>query len=407
MNKTRLKAYAKLIARCGVNVQKGQAVIVRADLDQPEFVKLVVEECYKAGAKEVRVEWNYQPLAKLHYRYQTVKTLGTLADWEVEKLEHQAKVLPAMIYLISEDPDGLAGINQKKMALSMRERSKIIKPIRDKMDNKYQWCIAAVPGKAWAKKLFPDLRSSVAIEKLWDAILDTSRVNEDPVQAWDDHNADLARRCDYLNSLGIKELHYTSKNGTDFTVGLIENALFCGGGENTLGGVYFNPNIPTEEAFVSPMKGEAEGIVYSSRPLSYAGQLIDHFWIRFHEGKAVEWGAEKNESLLSEIMGMDEGAPYLGEVALVPYSSPIRESGILFYNTLFDENAACHLALGRGFTNTIKDYENYTLDELHAMGINNSIIHEDFMIGTEDLTITATLRNGGTAVIFENGNWAF
>ena len=407
MNKTRLKAYAKLIARCGVNVQKGQEVIVRADLDQPEFVKLVVEECYKAGAKAVRVEWNYQPLTKLHYRYQTTKTLGTLADWEVEKLEHQAKVLPCLIYLISEDPDGLAGINQKKMSLAMRERSKIIKPIRDKMDNKYQWCIAAVPGKAWAKKLFPDLRASAAMEKLWEAILDTSRVDADPVLAWDEHNADLARRCDYLNSLGIKQLHYKSKSGTDFTVGLIENALFCGGGEYTLGGTYFNPNIPTEEAFVSPMKGEAEGVVYSSRPLSYGGQLIDKFWIRFHEGKAVEWGAEQNESLLTEMIGMDEGAAYLGEVALVPYSSPIRESGILFYNTLFDENAACHLALGRGFTNTIKDYDSYTLDELHKMGINNSIIHEDFMIGTEDLSITATLRSGETVAIFENGNWAF
>ena len=167
MNKTRLKAYAKLIARCGVNVQKGQEVIVRADLDQPEFVKLVVEECYKAGAKQVRVEWNYQPLTKLHYRYQTTKNLGKLETWEVEKLEHQAAVLPCLIYLISEDPDGLAGINQKKMSLAMRERSKIIKPIRDKMDNKYQWCIAAVPGKAWAKKLFPDLRASAAIEKLF------------------------------------------------------------------------------------------------------------------------------------------------------------------------------------------------------------------------------------------------
>lgn len=407
MNKTRLKAYARLIARCGVNVQKGQEVIVRADLDQPEFVKLVVDECYKAGAKQVRVEWNYQPLAKLHYRYQTTKNLGTLAGWEVEKLEHQAKVLPCMIYLISEDPDGLAGINQKKMSLAMRERSKVIKPIRDKMDNKYQWCIAAVPGKAWAKKLFPTLRASAAIEKLWEAILDTSRIDDDPVAAWDAHNADLASRCDYLNSLGIKELHYKSESGTDFTVGLIENALFCGGGETTLGGVYFNPNIPTEEAFVSPMKGMAEGIVYSSRPLSYGGQLIDKFWIRFHDGKAVEWGAEQNESLLSEMIGMDEGAAYLGEVALVPYSSPIRKSGILFYNTLFDENAACHLALGRGFTNTIKDYDNYTLEELHNMGINNSMIHEDFMIGTEDLSITAKLRDGRTVAIFENGNWAF
>ena len=407
MNKNRLKAYAKLIAKCGVNVQKGQEVIVRADLDQPEFVKTVVDECYRAGAKRVRVEWNYQPLAKSNYRYCSTKVLGTLEDWEVEKLEHQAKVLPCMIYLISEDPDGLAGINQKKMASAMRERSKIIKPIRDKMDNKYQWCIAAVPGKKWAKKLFPSLRPAAAVEKLWEAILDTSRVDNDPVAAWEAHNKDLFDRCEYLNSLGIEELVYKSESGTDFTVGLIPDALFMGGGETTLAGNYFNPNIPTEEAFVSPMKGKAEGIVYSSRPLSYGGQLIENFWIRFREGRAVEWGAEKNEALLSEMIGMDEGAAYLGEVALVPYSSPIRKSGILFYNTLFDENAACHLALGRGFTNTIKDFEKYTLEELHAKGINNSIIHEDFMIGTEDMDITAVLENGSEVAIFNGGNWAF
>ena len=407
MNKNRLKAYAKLIARCGVNVQKGQEVIVRADLDQPEFVKTVVDECYRAGAKRVRVEWNYQPLAKSNYRYCSTKVLGTLEDWEIEKLENQARVLPCMIYLISEDPDGLAGINQKKMASAMRERSKVIKPIRDKMDNKYQWCIAAVPGKKWAKKLFPSLRPAAAVEKLWEAILDTSRVDSDPVAAWEAHNKDLAERCNYLNSLGIEELVYKSESGTDFTVGLIPDALFMGGGETTLAGNYFNPNIPTEEAFVSPMKGKAEGIVYSSRPLSYGGQLIDNFWIRFQDGRAVEWGAEKNEALLTEMIGMDEGAAYLGEVALVPYSSPIRKSGILFYNTLFDENAACHLALGRGFTNTIKDFESYTLEQLHEKGINNSIIHEDFMIGTADLSITARTRDGREVKIFENGDWAF
>ena len=408
MNKTRLKKYANLIARCGVNVQKGQEVVVNAGLDQPEFVKMVVDECYKAGAKNVSVEWSYQPLTKLHVRYCSDKVLGTLEKWQVEKLEHRAEVLPCMIHLISDDPDGLAGINQKKMAKSMAARAKVIKPIRTKMENKYQWCIAAVPGKEWAKKVFPGEKASVAVEKLWEAILSTSRVNDDPIEAWRQHNEDLASRCKFMNALGIKELKYKSSNGTDFRVGLLPNAIFMAGGEETLGrGVYYNPNIPSEELFTSPRKGDADGIVYSSRPLSYGGQLIDNFWIKFEGGKAVEVGAEKNEELLRELIGMDEGAAYLGECALVPYNSPIRESGLLFYNTLFDENAACHLALGRGFTNVIKGYENHTEAELHAMGINDSFVHEDFMIGTEDMSIIAVCADGREVKIFENGNWAF
>ena len=408
MKKTRLKEYANLIARCGVNVQRGQEVIITAELDQPEFVEMLVAECYRAGAKKVSVDWTHQALMRSHVRYCTEKVLGTLDDWQIQKWERQADVLPCKIYLLSEDPDGLSGINQKKYASAMANRSKTIKPIRMRMENRYQWCIAAVPGKKWAKKVFPGERTSVALEKLWDAILSTSRVNGDALGAWERHNADLAAKCEYLNSLGIKELRYSSKNGTDLRVGLLSDALFMAGGERTLGrGVYFNPNIPSEEVFTSPRRGDADGIVYSSKPLSYGGQLIENFWVRFEGGRAVEVGAEKNEEMLREIISMDEGAAYLGEVALVPYSSPIRESGILFYNTLFDENAACHLALGRGFTNTLRDYDKYTEEECHEKGINDSIVHEDFMIGTEDMDITAILEDGREAPIFRGGNWAF
>ena len=408
MNKTRLRRYANLIARCGVNVQKGQEVIINAELDQPEFVAMVVDECYKAGASKVSVDWSYQPLTKLNVRHCSKKVLESMDKWQLEKWEHQAEVLPCKIYLMSEDPDGLAGINQKKFAGSMAARSKLIKPIRNRMENKYQWCIAAVPGKGWAKKVFPGERASVAMEKLWEAILSTSRVNEDPIEAWNKHNASLASRCEYLNSLGIKELKYKASNGTDFRVGLLPNAVFMAGGEETLGrGVYYNPNIPTEEVFTSPRKGDADGIVYSSKPLSYGGQLIDKFSIKFENGKITEVKAEKNEELLRELVNMDEGASFLGEVALVPYSSPINESGLLFYNTLFDENAVCHLAFGRGFTNVIKGYENYTEAELHEMGINDSITHEDFMIGTADLSITAICEGGKEIAIFKDGEWAF
>lgn len=407
MKKNVLRSYAKLIATVGVNVQKGQEVFLYAELDQPEFVKMVVEECYRAGAKRVIVDWNYQPLDKIQIRWRSQRNLGTVADWEEARWKHYLDEIPCRIYLVSEDPDGLKGVNQEKMAKAQQSRYKVIKPYRDQIENKYQWCIAAVPGEAWAKKLFPHLRKGQAIEKLWEAILAASRVDDDPVAAWNAHNEDLAKRCAYLNGLGIETLVYKSSNGTDLRVGMIPEAEFKGGGETSLKGIFFNPNIPTEEVFISPMRGKAEGIVYSTKPLSYQGQLIENFSVRFENGKAVEVHAEKNEALLQKLISMDEGAAYLGECALVPYDSPIQKSGLLFYETLFDENAACHLALGMGFADTIKDFDKYTLEECRKMGVNDSMIHEDFMIGSADLDIDAITRDGRTVPIFRKGNWAF
>ena len=407
MKKSVLRAYARLIAESGVNVQKGQEVFITAGLDQPEFVAMVVEECYRRKAKKVVVDWNYQPLTRLHVRHQSLTTMSTLDNYEAARWQHYVDTIPCRIYLESDDPDGLRGVNQEKMAKAQQKKYPIIKGYRDQIENKYQWCIAAVPGVKWAKKLFPELRASQAVEKLWEAILHTSRVDDDPVAAWDAHNKDLKARCDYLNGLGIRELQYRASNGTDLRVGMIPEAQFCGGGETSLQGIFFNPNIPTEECFISPKRGVAEGIVYSSKPLSYQGQLIDRFWIRFREGKAAEWGAEENEALLTKLITMDEGSAYLGECALVPFNSPINETGILFYNTLFDENACCHLALGMGFADTIRDFEHKTLDECRALGVNDSMIHEDFMIGTADLAIDALCEDGRTVPLFRNGTWAF
>ena len=407
MKKTVLREYARLIVRCGVHVQKGQEVLVYADLDQPEFVQMVVEEAYKAKAKKVTVQWNYQPLQKIHTRYQSVKTMGAVEEWEKARLQHYVDVVPARIHLVSEDPDGLKGVNMEKLAKARQLSYPIVKPYHDQLENRDQWCIAAVPGVAWAKKVFPGLSKSQAVEKLWDAILSTSRVDENPVRAWEKHNADLQARCDYLNRLGIESLHYTADNGTDLTVGMIPEARFCGGGEMSLQGIFFNPNIPTEECFISPMRGKAEGIVYATKPLSYQGQLIENFSVRFENGRAVEVKAEKGEELLKTLISMDEGAAYLGECALVPQASPIAESGLLFYNTLFDENAACHLALGMGFADTIEDFQNKSLDECRALGINDSMIHEDFMIGCDTMNIDATCADGKVVPIFRNGNWAF
>jgi len=407
MTKKVLRNYARLITKVGVNVQKGQEVVINAETDQPEFVALVAEECYKAGAKRVVVDWSYQPLTKLGVRYRTLKDLSRVEEYQEARLKYRLETLPAMIHLHSADPDGLKGINQEKYSKATQAIRNVTKPYRDQMDNKYQWCIAAVPSVAWAKKVFPGERKSVAVEKLWEAILYSSRCDEDPIAAWDRHNKNLHAKCKYLNDLGIKTLIYKSSNGTDFRVGMIEDAEFLGGAHETVQGVEFNANIPSEEVFISPKRGMAEGIVYSSKPLSYQGEVIDNFSVRFEGGKAVEVKAEQNEELLKKLIGMDEGAAYLGECALVPYDSPIRNSGVLFYTTLFDENAACHLALGRGFTNTIKNFDNYSLEELHAKGINDSMIHVYFMIGTKDLDITAETMDGKTVQIFKDGNWAF
>ncbi|MBO4452341.1 MAG: aminopeptidase, partial [Clostridia bacterium] len=304
MKQSVLRKYAQLIARVGANVRKGQDVNIYADLDQPKFVELLVDECYKAGAKKVWVYFDYQPLEKLHVRHQSVTTLAKVEEWQKARLQHYVDTLPCRIYLVSEDPDGLKGINHKKQAKANQKAYPIIKPYRDKMENKYQWCIAAVPGAAWAKKLFPGLRKGQAIEKLWEAILFTSRVTEDPIAAWKAHDKDLIDRCAYLNSLGIAELRYKGDNGTDLTVGMIPEAEFKGGGDRTLSGVFFNPNIPTEECFTSPMRGKAEGIVYATKPLSYNGQLIENFSVRFENGKAVEVKAEKNQALLEQMIAM-------------------------------------------------------------------------------------------------------
>lgn len=407
MKKTVLREYARLIVRMGVNVQKGQDVLIYAGLDQPEFVAMVAEEAYKAKARTVNVEWSYQPLTVLNSRYQTVKALGEVPAWVEKRQETWCQTMPARIHLVSDDPDGLRRANMGKISRARQLSYPILKPYIDERNGSQQWCIAAVPGAAWAKKVFPGERTSTAVEKLWQAILTCSRVDGDACAAWEKHNQELHARCAYLNSLNLKSLHYEADNGTNFTVGLIHEANFCAGEEKTRQGLPFNPNIPTEECFTSPRRGEAEGIVYSSKPLSYNGNLIDRFSIRFAGGKAVEVHAEVGQEHLESMISMDEGAAYLGECALVPQRSPIAEGGLLFYNTLYDENAACHLALGMGFTDTIEGNENMTNEACRALGINDSMIHVDFMIGCDSMNIDGTTEDGKTVPIFRNGNWAF
>ena len=409
MKKTVMRSYAKLIVRVGANVQKGQEVRVFASLDQPEFIKMLAEECYKAGASRVTVDWNYPELTKLSARYMKLRDLSETREWEKARMQYELDELPVRIWIDSDDPDGLKGVNVEKMQKANLARMKVRKPYRDAMENKYQWTIVAVPSAKWAKKVFPNDRTSVAVKKLWDAILQTVRVSKDndPVEAWKAHNASLKARYEKLNACHFESLHYFSENGTDFTCGLIPDAQWMGGGETLLDGTFFNPNMPTEEIFTSPMKGKAEGTVVSTMPLSYQGNLIENFSITFKGGRAVSCKAEKNQELLEHMIAMDEGAAQIGELALIPNDSPISNLGILFYNTLFDENACCHLALGMGFADTIRDFEHKTLEECRALGVNDSSVHEDFMIGSADLSIDAVCTGGKTVAIFRDGTWAF
>ena len=402
-----LRDYARLIACEGGHVQKGEEVWINAGLEQPAFVVMVVEECYKAGAKSVSVNWTHDPVTKLGYKYQTVGSLSKVSPMQIAKFKYWVKKLPVVIHIISDDPDAMKGVNQNKVTKSMAKRYPKIKPYREAMDGKYKWVIAAVPGKAWAKKVFPKLDEEAAIEALWEAILKTSRVDgNDPVKNWEEHNSFLVNQRKKLEALGLKKLIYSAANGTDFQVELVKDMKWGGGVEFAPNKGQFNPNIPSEEVFTTPMRGKAEGTLVASKPLSYNGELIEDFSISFKDGKVCAVKARKNQALLEKMVKMDEGAAMLGEVALVPFESPINQTGLLFYETLFDENACCHVALGAGFPELYPGALDMNVEQRKEIGINNSMIHVDFMVGTRDLSIIGIDKNDKQIQIFKDGTWA-
>lgn len=408
MKKTLLRKYARLAVKTGVNLKKGQGCVIFAEAEQHAFAELVAEEAYRAGAKWVNVNWQDQAVTKLRYRYESLTQLSRVEEWEKAKQQYFVDTLPAFVRIVSADPDGLRGVNVEKMQKAGAACGKVLKPYREAMDNKRQWTIIAVPSPKWAQKVFPGERTSTAVEKLWEVILKTVRVTEenDSVAEWEAHNRALEEKCRKLNELQLDRLHYESPNGTDFTCWLIPKARWHGGGDVLQDGTFYNPNMPTEEAFISPWKGKCEGTLVATLPLSYQGNLIDGFSVTFEKGRAVSCKAEQGEELLKQLLEVDEGASMLGELALVPHDSPISQSGILFYNTLFDENAACHVALGRGFPETIEGYEAMSNEELKELGVNDSVVHVDFMVGSGMLNITGYTRDGKEVAVFRNGGWA-
>ena len=407
MEREQLYRYADLIVRKGLNPAPGQEVFLIAGLDQPEFVRMVAELCYKAGASRVVVEWTDMPLAKLAQLHQSEETLSEVTPWELARLKWRADKLPALLWLDSDDPDGMDGVDQGKRARAQMARFPIIKPYRDAMENRHQWCIAGVPGVPWARKVFPGLPDGEAVEKLWRAILRAARAEGDPIANWEAHNATIRGRCDRLNAYRFSALEYSAPNGTDFRVGLMPRGVFAGGSETDLSGREFNPNLPSEEIFTTPKRGEAEGVLVATKPLSWQGVLIEDFSIRFAGGRAVEVRARTGREALERMIAMDDGATYLGECALIAHDSPISNTGILFYNTLYDENASCHVALGRGFDNCVADYAKYTREELREFGVNDSMIHVDFMIGGAELDITGVAADGEKIPVFRGGAWCF
>ena len=402
-----LRKYAELIVRTGANVQPGQIVQLTIAVEQHTFAMMVMESCYRAGAKKVNIEWLCDGQNKLNYLYAEQEVLATVLPWEEMKMKQMTQDLPVRIFVVSEDPDALDGVDPQKISAVMRSRAGIMKPYRDAIDGRHQWVIAAYPSQKWAQKCFPD--SPDALEKLWNAVLKTVRVSEDndPVAEWKAHTDFIEAKAAWLNAQGFSSLHYASSNGTDFTVELIPQARWEGAGAvNAVNGAFYIPNMPTEEIFTSPMAGKCEGTLVAVKPLSWNSQIIDDFSITFKQGRAVSCQAGTGQELLEQMLKMDEGAAMLGEVALVPKESPVNQLGFLFYETLFDENACCHCAVGAGFREVLPGGEDMTAEQAKEQGINDSIIHVDFMIGADDLSIDGIRPDGTCEPIFRNGTWA-
>ncbi len=409
MNQKMLEKYADLLIRAGLNVQPGQEVILNAPVEQYPFVELLIKTCYQAGASEVRVDWGFSGKTRLDFTYASIETLSRVRPWQEAKMAEQAETCPARLHLLADDPDALAGLDAEKFATVMQAQQRVMKPYRSRMDGRCQWLAAAAASPAWARKVFPELEEDAAVEALWQEILRTCYVTEDndPVADRIAHDVFTMAKAKWLTEQGFDHLNYKSANGTDFTVTLIPGAGWCAAGEtNQTNGVFFVPNLPTEEVFTSPMAGACEGTLVATKPLSYNGQLIENFSITFAGGKAVSCRAERGQEVLERMIAMDEHACMLGEVALVPRESPINQSGLLFYNTLFDENATCHVALGRGFKEILPDGNDLTVEQAEERGINDSIIHVDFMIGSDDLSVIGVKPDGTEVPIFVNGTWA-
>ena len=406
----KLNEYAHLLVDIGVNVQPGQTVRLQSGVDCASLARKCAAVCYDRGAREVVMDWYDDTIARLRYLRADEAVFSDFpayrkaeADWFLEK---QSPVLS----IIGSDPELFKGVDPRRIQTWQRVSGENVKAYDDAISaSKFQWAIGAHPNPAWAKKAFPDLPEAKAMDALWDAIFSVCRITGDgkAVERWQEHIAAMARRCEVLNGYDFKSLRYTNSLGTDLTVQLPENHVWQGGSEKSAGGVEFVANIPTEEIFTAPKWDGVNGRVYAALPLALDGNLVKDFYLDFQGGRIVDVHAAEGEEILRRSVDLDEGSHYLGEAALVPYDSPIRSKGILFYETLFDENASCHLAFGSSYPTCVKGGADMTEDEQKAAGLNQSINHVDFMVGTADLSIVGTTHDGKEVPVFVNGNFAF
>lgn len=403
-----LKKLAKLAVKVGANVQTGQTVVLRSNTESRELAREVVRAAYEVGARKVIIDWNDEFVTKYAYEHQDDETLKEVPDYIVSKNQYYVDQNACFISITSPMPGLNKDIDSKKVQMAGIASQQKLGFVREyTMGNKAQWTIIGASNKIWATKVFPDLPEDEAVEALWDAIFAASRVtlDNDPIEDWKNHNKLLRAHADLLNNFNFKELHFKNSLGTDLVVGLVDNHIWAAGGEVAANGFYFNPNIPTEEAFTMPHKFMTQGKVVATKPLNYNGKLIENFSIEFDQGKVVNFQAEKEVEALESILNFDDNARYIGEIALISHDSPISNTNILFYNTLYDENASCHMALGRAYPMNIKNGIGADVKDLEPKGYNNSMVHVDFMFGSSDMEITGITQDGKKIKVFENGNF--
>ncbi|MCF6136688.1 aminopeptidase [Pseudalkalibacillus berkeleyi] len=404
----KLDQYAELVVKIGLNIQEGQRLLILSPIEAKDFTRKVTKHAYDNGCKHVFVNWNDSATSRLHLEGASEETLkDNLQPWDVDKLNSLAEHNDAMLNITGDDPNAFSGVAPERLMWVQKDKGEKLQAFsKAQLNGDMHWAIAGVPTSGWAKSVFPELSEQEAIDALWEAIFKTVRIDqEDPVAAWEEHTNTLTEKVNYLNEKQFKTLHYKSE-GTDLSIDLHPDHLWIGGGHNSTIDTSYIPNLPTEEVFTTPLKNGVNGTVASKKPLSAMGNLIDNFSLTFKDGKVVDFSAEKGYETLEQLLNIDDGMKYLGEVALVPYDSPISNSGIIFNNTLYDENAACHLAIGTSITMSVKEVGHLQKEELEEIGVNQSRGHTDFMIGSADLDIVAETQEGEKVQLFKDGNWA-
>ena len=402
------KDYAELVVRSGINIQKGQRLQITSEIECADFVRLCADAAYDAGCKEVLFRWRDDELTRMKYLKAADEVFDSIDQWDVDRMNGLADEGCAFLTIYAEDPESMKGVDPDRIRRAQITSGKALEHYRQKMmSSECSWCVCSVPSKAWSKLVFPELSEEEAVARMWEEILACCRVDGgDAIRNWQDHIDELKKHVDILNDYNFKTLRYRNLAGTDVTVDLPEGHYWEGGSEKDATGVIFSPNMPTEEVFTLPDRNSMNGTIVSTKPLSHNGTVIEGIVFKVENGKIVEAHADKGEDILKDAISVDEGASYFGEVALVPYDSPISNSGVLFFNTLFDENASCHFAFGEAYP-MIKGSENMSRDELEAHGVNVSMTHVDFMVGSEDLEITGITHDGEEIAVFRNGNFAF